>query len=327
MTASIKTKQAQRVEFFLCPECSGDLLDLSTAFRCRACSNEYEVQGGVPLFTASSEFYDEYSITESPPRNCPGGLKEVILKFLPFWSWREWKFFRYAIPNCDRVLDLGSGRGNQLLTQRAKQVFGVDTSLAFARECAKRYHRVAVCDLPRLPYRDELFDVVSSSHVLGHVANEHKEELTREIRRVLVSGGLTSHIIETDSDHVAVKAAKLFPDSYKRKFVDFHGHIGLEPADAIIERFRRHGFKLLHKRIVDAITPSALNYRGFFQDVPDFANLPGLKAARFLDRLDKSGVVGNLVYEVGMGLFHETAEQWLGRAANAQFVMYLFQKQ
>src|SRR5207245_10911132 len=132
--------------------------------------------------------------------------------------------------------------------------------------------------------------------------------------------GITEQINEADSLHRGVAAAKPKPDAYRQRFIEQHGHIGLEPAAAAIQRFVRHGFRLRRRKLVDAIVPSVLSVRTFFNH-PDFDDLPGLWWARRFDRWTVGNSVTTAAYEVGMGVFHRTLEQWFGNPANAQFIL------
>ena len=324
METATKGKLHFRAELLSCPECHGTLKGESELV-CSVCARSYPVVDGVPCFAPPDLFYDDYAARHCPFASCPAGLKHALLRILPFWSWREWKFWRRTIPKCDRLLEFGCGRGREIFLKKARATAGVDGSLVFLRDCAERYDTVALAHLPRLPFRSAQFDVVASSHTIGHIGGEHKDELVSEIARVLKPGGLTAHIIETDSDHPAVRAAKQRPEAYRKQFIEQHGHIGLEPADQIIERFVRRGFELKTRMLVDAILPSVLNYRRFF-DVPELAGLPEVRWSRRLSRWTAASGALNAAYEVAFGAFHLTAEQWFGEPRHAQFMMASFVK-
>jgi len=280
---------------------------------------------GIPCFSEPDVFYDHYSSEHCPFAVSPTGLKLALLRILPFWSWREWKFWSRTIPKCDRLLEFGCGRGREVFLEKSKETIGYDGSLAFLRDCARRYSGVALGQLPRLPFVSGQFDVVASSHTIGHVAVKDKDELIAEIYRVLKPGGVTAHIIETDSDHPAVKAAKRVPDAYQQQFIEQHGHIGLEYADRVIERFTRAGLKLKTRRLVDAIIPSVMNYRCFL-GVPKLRDLPEVRWSRRLSDWSGASKVANAGYEIGFGAFHRTAEQWFGKPRYAQFMLVAFTK-
>ena len=229
------------------------------------------------------------------------------------------------MPNCGRLLDFGCGRGREIFLERARETAGLDGSLTFLRDCAQHYTTVALGRLPRLPFRSLYFDVVVSSHTIGHVALDEKDTLISEISRVLKPGGVTAHIIETDSDHPAVQAAKNRPGVYRKQFIEQHGHIGLEPAPQILERFMRHGFDLKTMFLVDALLPSVMNFRTFFH-VPELSSLPEVRWSRRLSRWTATNCVINVAYEIVSGAIHQTLEKHLADPNRAQFIMVSFEK-
>jgi SAM-dependent methyltransferase len=313
-----------RTDLLTCIECQSELTE-DGGLLCRNCGKTYEVIDGIPCFSKPDAFYDEYSAEHCPFAYSPTGLKYALLQVLPFWSYREWKFWNKVIPRCERLLEFGCGRGREIFLDRATEAVGYDGSLAFLRDCAKRYSAVALGQLPRLPFASAQFDVVASSHTIGHVGMDDKEALVSEIARVLRPGGLTAHIIEVDSEHPAVRAAKRKPEAYRKQFIEQHGHIGLEHADTVIDRFRRNGFRLRTRRLVDAIVPSVMNYRRFF-GVDELAGLPELAWPRRFSHWTAASSTANAAYEVGFGAFHRTVEQWFGKSENAQFMLVSFTK-
>lgn len=319
-------KDLCRTDLLACPCCGGTITAGGGKIVCSACNAQFPVVDGIPCFAPSDDFYDEYSDVHCPFHRSPTGLKGAVLRFLPFWSYREWRFWRRSIPACGRLLDIGCGQGRELFVERAKEAVGYDGSLQFARGCATHYQSVAVGQLPMLPYRSGVFDAVVSSHVMGHVPAASKERLIAEISRVLRPGGVTAHIIETDSDHPAVAFAKGQGAAYDEMFIKQHGHIGLEYADVVVKRFERHGFRLQDRYLVDAVIPGVLNTRRFFCH-PELAEAPGMTWSRRLARWTAGSRVANVLYEVGMGLFHRHVERYVGNPRHAQFILVSFRKQ
>ncbi len=311
-------------EILACPRCRGRLA-AGDGLKCQTCGTDYSVVDGIPCFAEPDPFYDQYADVHCPFTETPKGWRALVLKSLPFWSYREWRFWRDAVPFGGRLLDLGSGRGKEIFVERADETVGLDGSLAFLRGCRDHYDAAILGSLPKLPFADAAFQVVASSHVMGHLAHEHKETLVAEMARVLRPGGVTAHIIETDSAHPVLVAAKRDPGLYKRWLIDQDGHIGLEPAARVIERFERHGFRLQIRRIVDAIVPSALYYWKYL-DHSGYQDLPGLGWTRALSRLNNVNHLGNLIYEFGFGAFHRTIEQGFGDPARANFIHVAFEK-
>ena len=190
---------------------------------------------------AARRFYEGYVEEHVPYHRSPRGLKGFILRWLPYWSYQEWRFWRRWVPTGCRLLDLGSARGREIFRERARLAVGVDLAHGALRECAQHYDGAALAELTRLPFADQAFDCVVSSHVLGHVPFEAKESVLSEIARLLVPGGVTVHVIETDSRHPLIELAKAEPELYRRRLIEPDGHVGLELAPAVVERFRRHG--------------------------------------------------------------------------------------
>ncbi len=312
------------LDLLVCPDCKGRLSAAGPALTCPACRLEARIAEGIACFAASDPFYDAYSELHAPFVRIPRGIKGALLRILPYWSYREWRFWDAAVPACERLLDIGCGRGHELFATRARQTVGFDVSIRFIRECAEHYDVVAQGILPRLPFAAAAFDVVTSSHVLGHVPEEKKDATIAEIRRVLRPGATTIHLVETESAHPLVRAARERTEAYRAQFIEQDGHVGLEPASRVIERFRRHGFDLVSRRLVDALVPSRQTFAKYL-DHPGFAGISGIGLLRALYRLTSRPLL-NPAYEVGMGLLHRTVEQWWGDPDRAQFAMLVFRR-
>ncbi|TMC42874.1 MAG: class I SAM-dependent methyltransferase [Chloroflexi bacterium] len=102
----------------------------------------------------------------------------------------------------DRVLDLGCGIGNILIALAERIAFthpllGVDVSpdlirigeREIARPGLRDRIRLQVAPATRLPFDDEAFDVVLTSHVLKHLDDDALRTSFREVARVLRPGG------------------------------------------------------------------------------------------------------------------------------------------
>ena len=160
----------------------------------------------------------------------------------------EYRFFEHCLKDMIqridlRILDVGCGGGNQQLL-RYGQVTGVDLSfqsLVAAREAG--YQDVCRSDLLQLPFPTSTFDVVTSTHVLGHIPLNIKQSVIQEIYRVTKPGGFSMHSVECDSNAWFYRRAKQFPDLYQKYFVEMYGHYGLELPKVNFGRFRRAGFR------------------------------------------------------------------------------------
>jgi SAM-dependent methyltransferase len=190
-------------------------------------------------------FYDRYVEEHVPYHRSPRGLKAALLRLLPYWSYREWRFWRRATPAGCRLLDLGSARGREIFREKAALAIGVDLAHSALTECAQHYDGTVEASLEALPFADSSFDCVVSSHVLRHVPFAAKPAVAAEIVRVLRPGGRTVHVIETDGKHPLTKLSKQHPELYRRYLIDPDGHVGLdEPAEAL-QRFERAGLRLI----------------------------------------------------------------------------------
>src|SRR6266852_1112230 len=162
MIAVSAKRNPVRADLLACPYCKGPLTPESELV-CKSCSRTYEIVDGIPCFSKPDAFYDQYASEHCPFAASPTGMKHALLNALPFWSYREWKFWSRVIPRCDRLLEFGCGRGREIFQTKAKETVGYDGSLVFLRDCARRYSSVALGQLPRLPFASGQFDVVASS--------------------------------------------------------------------------------------------------------------------------------------------------------------------
>lgn len=197
-------------------------------------------------------FYERYVEEHVPYHRSPRGLERAILAALPYWSYREWRFWERHVPASRRLLDLGCARGREVFRDKARSVVGADLAQNALRECRTHYDAALAADLIALPFADDSFECVVSSHVLGHVPVDAKDAVLGEIRRVLRPGGKTLHVIETDSRHPLIEEAKRRPELYQQHLIDPDGHVGLELPSAVLQRFARAGFELESCERMDA---------------------------------------------------------------------------
>ncbi|MCL4534495.1 MAG: methyltransferase domain-containing protein [Bacteroidetes bacterium] len=224
---------------FACPACHAPLAPAAGKLRCASCPGEYPLREGIPSFVPENAFYEGRWAEPDPSAFAPVYL--LVKKERFFWSRLRGR--------SGPVLDLGCGGGWRLYT-RTGPVTGVDVSLGSLRSARSLYARVAQATLSSLPFADESFDFVVSSDVLGHVPLEEKDAVLAEVRRVLRTGGLTLHYVETEGDDPLMRFARGYPELYSRYVVEPEGHIGLETAAAVFQRFRRAGFKPIAERAV-----------------------------------------------------------------------------
>ena len=103
---------------------------------------------------------------------------------------------RFFPPTC-KLLEIGAGAGWQAraLSERGHEVEAID--VAESLYAAQREFPVREYDGVRIPYPDQVFDVVFSSNTLEHIPEV--ESFQEEIRRVLRPDGVVVHIVPTAS--------------------------------------------------------------------------------------------------------------------------------
>ncbi|MBI3665599.1 MAG: methyltransferase domain-containing protein [Acidobacteria bacterium] len=204
----------------ICPSCRAALEWNGEALGCYACGRRVPVKDGIPSFCDSDAFYEQYISHHVPYHLNPAGLKGAILRLLPYWSWREWRFWRRYVPRGVWLLDLGCARGREIFAERAAGCVGVDTAFSALAECARHYRMAVQSGMNPIPFESGSFDCVVTSHVIGHIPAAEKDDLCSEIARVLKTGGRSVNVIETDSLHPLVRFAKQRPQLYYRYFVE-----------------------------------------------------------------------------------------------------------
>lgn len=93
------------------------------------------------------------------------------------------------------ILEIGSGTGTQLnaIAGLARQAIGLE--LSNGPYVHDRVNNIREYDGLHIPFPDAGFDVVFSSNVMEHIANQ--EQLNSEIKRVLRPGGRAIHVVPT----------------------------------------------------------------------------------------------------------------------------------
>lgn len=141
------------------------------------------------------------------------------------------------------ILDLGCGGGREIIKKKGK-VIGVDISFNSVKNANKLYRHAVLANIKNLPFKDNTFDVVVSFDVLGHIQHNDKDQVLKEIRRVLKPNGKTIHFIETEGSCKLLKFAKRYPELYNKYFIEQDGHFGLESPSEVVKRFEKF-FKIL----------------------------------------------------------------------------------
>jgi SAM-dependent methyltransferase len=125
----------------------------------------------------------------SPDKSDNTGCSEFLFNRLLF----AYAYVKKNIKKGSLVLDLGSGEGygaNYLSDSHL--VVGVDASKSSIKKSQKKYSNKNCFFLPceggKLPFKEDVFDIVVSVHVIEHIKEEKK--FVSEIHRILSPGGL-----------------------------------------------------------------------------------------------------------------------------------------
>jgi ubiquinone/menaquinone biosynthesis C-methylase UbiE len=309
-----------------CPDCKVVMERAEDKFHCPRCEADYAIDEGIPRFCKEDIFYDDYLDEHCPHVLDPPPWKRNLLRVVPYWSWREWRFFDAHVRPGMRILDLGCARGKQWFSAKAAFIAGVDPTFAPLVECARHYDLVAQAEITRLPFESESFDCVVTSHVLGHIAHDQKDAAISEIARVLRPGGVSANIIETDSNHRFVALGKSDPQLYTSNFIETDGHVGLELPTAVLARFRSHGLEPMHVQKMESGLIH-LRYYGKFlgEGYPERASAVR-RRIRAWQALQKNSVSLG-IYEVVMGSYHRFVEPWRTPLDHAMFLAAAFVKE
>lgn len=92
--------------------------------------------------------------------------------------------------NCGALLTLGCGMGIFLNNMNGFMRVGVDistNSLRIAKMHASEDVHFVKCDIQKLSFKDSVFDVVTTSHVLEHIPNN--QDVIDKVHRTLSRGG------------------------------------------------------------------------------------------------------------------------------------------
>jgi ubiquinone/menaquinone biosynthesis C-methylase UbiE len=310
---------------FTCLECGAFLERSGGRLECVQCGASYPEANGVGVFCASEAFYENYLDEHCPFVRNPPAWKAALLRVLPYWSWREWRFFRRHLQPGVTVLDLGCARGKEWFITEGGFVAGADPTAEPLRECAEHYDLVAQAEITHLPFPDAAFDVVVTSHVIGHISFDEKDAAVAEIARVLRPGGLSLNIIETDSQNRFVELGKSDPELYQRNFVETDGHVGLELPSAVLERFRRHGFSIQEVEKMESGIVHARYYGKYLENGYSERNRFVRRQIARWRRIQRNAALLAL-YEVAMGTYHTYVAQRRTPLDNAMFIMLAARK-
>lgn len=192
-------------------------------------------------------FYEGKFVITKDFRFKGGGIfKQVYSNVAMDYNRRRSMFLNKHLKGKDNlILDIGCGGGTILFTEYGK-VIGVDISKTSLSIAGHMYNGTVNANLEKLPFKDNIFDYVVSIDVLGHIPRGQKNNLLKEIKRVLKAGGKSIHsAIETEGLDLTSRLAHKIPTLYENIFIYKHGHFGYEYPSEVISRFERNGFIVL----------------------------------------------------------------------------------
>ncbi len=249
-----------------CPNCKSNLKIKGNSVNCTKCNQQFSIVSGIIDFYGKIDRFYEGKFGEDIRKEYfdrwPIAYK-VYLHINAFGFRAHHETYYRKLPVNSKVLDLGCGSGDPTLKINNNILIGLDVSLSSLKKAKKRYDEVYQISVPPLPFKSNSFDCVCSFDLLGHIPIVHKNELLKEIYRILKPGGLSFHYIEVDSKRGHNNWAKKNPVLYHKYFIEQDGHFGLEHYNKVLHRFRNIGFSLIERKILAKfiIPPKEVNKR------------------------------------------------------------------
>lgn len=268
-----------------CPVCESDKVSAlardrfdrhNRYMRCRACGSGFSqlrVDDAAEMSDIHTAAY--YAPEREEFREVPAAEEYFLLRLL-------------ALKSSGRLLDVGCGRGRWLRYIRDRSAFraeGLEPSAEAADYARKeRELDVRTGDLASAGYPDETFDVVYLRNVLEHVAAPR--DLAREIRRILMPGGVCAVHVPNDGSVTNVLKRAIYRAQLIREFgsLFFPLHVNGFTPRSLNMLFHNAGFETM---ALETIAKVRRVYE--FPFVPlDFLLLPAAVAEQLTGR-------GNLI--------------------------------
>jgi len=241
--AAVMMKASSVVDDLACPVCGGPLAPAEDGkeLACAQDHGPWPVREGLPvLYDGAVEHAGRWESTY-PETKGKGPLAR-------FRSRNEhWGIPRLLGNMLDRagpplrILDTGCGGGWAFLS-RFGNVTGIDRNPDALHAASAVYDRIVCAALPRIPFADSSFDVVTHVWVAEHLEEPAFVEFLGEVRRVLRPGGHTIFFADLYSDKPLMRWARDRPDLYRRYHVDAVGHRGLRTLAQTHRLLQQAGF-------------------------------------------------------------------------------------
>lgn len=199
-----------------------------------------------------------------------GFLEQLYYNFSPS-TYTEKQLFSYFnelhLSKTAKIIDVGCGGGHEALNNHGI-VYGVDISRASLKNAKHYYKEVKLADIAKkIPYDDGYFDVAFCSSVYGHIYIQDKNNFLSEIKRVVKPGGYVLFSIEVKGVNVLTTILKRNATKYKKYWVDYQGHVGLETPDATLMRLKKYFEIIDYKSTSKGILPVD-GYLVFTEEAP-----------------------------------------------------------
>jgi SAM-dependent methyltransferase len=236
----------RRLDALRCPRCGGTLETLPSALVC-SCGADYRVSNGVARFVADDDFYEGAYEAHVALRS-DGSLRSELALYLVNTHYLWW--VRKHVPAGGHLLELGCGGGVSLFAELWRAT-GLDLSFRSLRRASEHYELALQADALRMPLVNHSYDAVVSAYFYEHIDPASKELLLEEMKRVLRPGGRIVFLFDVLSSNPLYRYYRSDQQRFEECFVQHDHHYGLEPASVNLERFERHGFRVIDAHLAN----------------------------------------------------------------------------
>lgn len=180
-------------------------------------------EDSIPVFSGKNRYIDNY--TDISNRHIKAMEKGIINpwageKLILSLENSTADTIRKYIKSGDKILDVGVGMGRLLEMIEGVEKYGVDISIPYLKEAAKKNIKVCCSMVEDLPYKKDFFDMVVCTDVLEHVLDLNLA--IKNILNVLKPSGILI-VRVPNNENMAQYLDKDFPYDYchLRKFDEY----------------------------------------------------------------------------------------------------------